>query len=160
MSSNAPDTAAPVFSIEKIYVKDLSLEIPHAPQVFLNREQPEVQIELHTAARSLDEGVYEVSVSVTLTARASEKTLFLVEANQAGIFQLRNVADEEVDPILSIACPNMLFPYVRETVSDVVNRAGFPPVYLAPVNFEAIYHQRRAEMEAQAASSGQEVSVQ
>jgi len=152
------DNAAPVFTIEKIYVKDLSLEIPHAPQAFLSREQPEVQVELHTAGKSLDEGVYEVSVSVTVTARAADKTLFLVEANQAGIFQLRNVSSEEVDPILSIACANMLFPYVRETVSDVVNRAGFPPVYLAPVNFESIYHQRLAQ--AQAASSAQEVPIQ
>ena len=152
------DNAAPVFSIEKIYVKDLSLEIPHSPQVFLNRNQPEVQVELHTTGKSVDEGVFEVTLSVTVTARAADTTLFLVEANQAGVFQLRNVAQEEIEAVLGIACPNILFPYVRETVSDVVNRAGFPPVYLAPVNFETIYQQRLAQ--SQAASAGQEVPIQ
>lgn len=152
------DNAAPVFTIEKIYVKDLSLEIPHAPQIFLNRDQPEVQVELHTAGKSVDEGVFEVVLSVTVTARASDKTMFLVEANQAGVFQLRNVAQEEIEAVLGIACPNILFPYVRETVSDIVIRAGFPPVYLSPVNFEAIYQQRLAQTAA--ASAGQEVPIQ
>ncbi|MBI3140329.1 MAG: protein-export chaperone SecB [Rhodocyclales bacterium] len=139
MTENA---AQPVFSIEKIYVKDLSLEIPHAPQVFLEREQPQVEIGLHSEANGLDEGVFEVVLTVTVTAKVGEKTLFLVEAAQAGIFQVRNVPGEEVEPVLAIACPNILFPYVRETVSDTVNRAGFPPVLLAPVNFEAIYRSR------------------
>ncbi|HUW35691.1 MAG TPA: protein-export chaperone SecB [Rhodocyclaceae bacterium] len=134
---------APVFNIEKIYAKDLSLEIPHAPQVFLERDAPEIEVQLHTAGNAIDEGLFEVVLTVTVTAKLAEKTLFLVEAGQAGIFQLRNVPQEDIDPILSVACPNILFPYVRETISDLVVRAGFPPVLLAPVNFEAMYQQRQ-----------------
>jgi len=134
---------APVFNIEKIYAKDLSLEIPHAPQIFLEREAPEIEVQLHSAGNSVDEGLYEVVLTVTVTAKLGEKTLFLVEAGQAGIFQLRNVPQEDIDPILSVACPNILFPYVRETISDLVVRAGFPPVLLSPVNFEAMYQQRQ-----------------
>ena len=150
------ENAQPLFSVEKIYVKDLSLEIPHSPQVFLNRDEPSVQVELHTAGRNVDDGVFEVVVSATVTARAADKTMFLVEANQAGIFQIRNVSEQDIEPILAIACPNIIFPFVRETVSDVVTRAGFPPVLLTPVNFEAIYQQRLAQ--SQAAAEG--VAVQ
>ncbi len=134
---------APVFNIEKIYAKDLSLEIPHAPQVFLEREAPEIEVQLHTTGNGIDEGLFEVVLTVTVTAKLAEKTMFLVEAGQAGIFQLRNVPQEDIDPILSVACPNILFPYARETISDLVVRAGFPPVLLAPVNFEAMYQQRQ-----------------
>jgi preprotein translocase subunit SecB len=139
----------PLFSIEKIYIKGLSLEIPHAPQIFLNRDTPDVQIELYTAGRGIDQGVFEVSLNVTVTAKVGDKTLFLVEANQAGVFQLRNFAPEEIDPVLGIACPNILFPYVRAAVSDLVTQAGFAPVYLTPVNFEAVYQQRVAQAQAQ-----------
>lgn len=132
----------PVFTIEKIYVKDLSVEIPHAPQIFLDRNQPDIQVQLHSEGNAMDNGLYQVLVTVTVTAKLGEKTMFLVEAGQAGIFTIRNVPQQDLEAILSIACPNILFPYVRETVSDVVNRAGFPPVLLAPVNFEAIYQQR------------------
>ncbi len=135
----------PVFSIEKVYVKDLSLEIPNAPQVFLEREAPSVDIQLHHNSTNVDEGVYQTVLTVTVTAKAKDKTLFLVEAAQAGIFVARNIPPQELDAVLGIACPNILFPYVREVISDVVSRAGFPPVILAPVNFEAIYSQQRAE---------------
>ena len=135
------DTAQPIFSIEKIYVKDLSLEIPNAPQVFLEREQPQIEVSLHSEANAMDDGFYEVALTATVTARLGEKTVFLVEAAQGGIFMIRNVPQGEVEPVLAIACPNILFPYVRETISDTINRAGFPPVYLTPVNFEAIYQQ-------------------
>jgi len=141
------DNPQPVFSIEKIYVKDLSLEIPHAPKVFLERTQPQVEVQLHSEGQALDEGLYEVTVTVTVTAKLAERTMFLVEAGQAGIFQIRNLPTNDMDPVLSIACPNILFPYLRETVSDVVIRAGFPPVLLAPVNFEAIYQQRLAQQQ-------------
>ncbi len=134
---------APVFNIEKIYAKDLSLEVPHAPQVFLERETPQIEVQLHTEGSSIDEGLFEVVLTVTVTAKVAEKTLFLVEAGQAGIFQLRHVPQEDIDPILSVACPNILFPYVRETISDLVVRAGFPPVLLSPVNFEVMYQQRQ-----------------
>jgi len=149
---------APIFNIEKIYAKDLSLEIPHAPQVFLERETPAIEVQLHTEGSSIDEGLYEVVLTVTVTAKVAEKTLFLVEACQAGIFQLRNVPQEDIDPILSVACPNILFPYARETVSDLVVRAGFPPVLLSPVNFEAMYQQR--QMAQQQTSGTTEVPIQ
>ncbi len=132
----------PVFTIEKVYVKDLSLEVPNAPEIFLVRENPSVQIQLQTEGKTVQEGVFNVTLTVTVTAKIEEKTMFLVEVRQAGVFQIRNVPAEDLQPILGIACPNILFPYARECVSDAVNRAGFPPVVLAPVNFEAIYQQR------------------
>lgn len=135
----------PVFSIEKLYVKDLSLEIPGAPQVFLEREAPQVDVQLHTQGNSVDEGIFEVVLTVTVTAKVKDKTLFLVEAGQAGIFQIRNLPQDDLEPVLAVACPNILFPYVRETISDVVMRAGFPPVILNPVNFEALYQQQRQQ---------------
>ncbi len=144
--------AQPTFGIEKIYVKDLSLEIPHAPEVFLSGEQPQVEVQLHNEGAAVGEGLYQVVLTVTVTAKAGEKTMFLVEAAQAGIFQIRNVPEADLEPLLATACPNILFPYVREAVSDVIGRAGFPPVYLAPVNFEAIYLQRLQEAQQQAGS--------
>lgn len=137
----------PVFSIEKIYVKDLSLEVPNAPKTFLSAEQPQLEVQLQQTAQPIEEGLYEVTLSVTITAKAGERTVFLVEVAQAGIFQIRNVPQSDLDPILGTLCPNVLFPYARETVSDVVNRAGFPPVLLAPMNFEALYQQRMAEQQ-------------
>ena len=142
------ETAQPVFSIEKVYVKDRSLELPKAPQIFLEREQPAVEVGLQSEANGLGDGIFEVVLTVTVTAKVGEKTQFLVEAAQAGIFQIRNVPDEEVEPVVAIACPNILFPYARETVSDIITRAGFQPVLLAPVNFEALYRQRQ-EQQAQ-----------
>lgn len=142
------DNEQPVFSIEKIYVKDLSLEIPHAPKIFLERTQPQVEVQLRSQGQAVDEGLYEVTVTVTVTATLDERTVFLVEAGQAGIFQIRNLPEAEIQPVLSIACPNILFPYVRETISELVTRAGFPPVLLAPVNFEALNQQRLAEQQA------------
>ena len=139
----------PVFSIEKIYVKDLSLEVPNAPQIFLEREQPSVEVGLQSEVNGLGDGVFEVVLTVTVTAKQGEKTHFLVEAAQAGIFQIRNVPDEELEPVVAIACPNILFPYARESISDIINRAGFQPVLLAPVNFEALYRQRLEQAQAQ-----------
>ncbi len=141
----------PIFGIEKLYVKDLSLEIPHAPDVFLSGDQPQVDVQLHNEGAAIGEGLYQVVLTVTVTAKAGEKTMFLVEVAQAGIFQIRNVPETDLEPLLATACPNIIFPYARETVSDVINRAGFPPVYLAPVNFEALYMQRMQQAEEQAA---------
>jgi preprotein translocase subunit SecB len=139
----------PLFNIEKIYVKDLSLEVPNSPQVFLERDPPQVDIEIRSQEQKIDEGIYEVVVTVTATAKLAEKTFFLAEASQAGIFQLRNIPEAEIGPILGIGCPNILFPYVRETISDLVARAGFPAVLLTPVNFEPIY---QAKLQQQTAS--------
>lgn len=145
------DNQQPVFTIEKLYVKDLSAEVPNAPQVFLERETPQVEVQLQSAAGPIGDGMYEATLTVTVTAKHAETTFFLVEVAQAGIFQIRNVPEADLQPILGMACPNILFPYAREAVSSAISSAGFPPVLLAPVNFEALYQQSRTE-EAQAAS--------
>jgi preprotein translocase subunit SecB len=133
------------FSIEKIYVKDASLEIPNAPQIFTDRTAPQVNIELGNAAQMLEEGIFEVSIKVTVTSKIEDKTVFLVEVTQAGIFQIRNVPEENLEMIAGITCPNILFPYAREAVSDLVVRAGFPPVLLNPINFEALFAQQKQQ---------------
>ena len=135
----------PIFGIEKIYVKDASLEMPNAPQIFLQREEPQISIELHNTASLLSDGVFQVVVTATVTAKIEDKTAFLVEVAQAGIFRAQNIPQDSIEPMLGIACPNILFPYVRETVSDLVTRAGFPPVLLSPVNFEALYLQQKQQ---------------
>ena len=141
--TEAAQNTQPLFSIEKVYVKDLSLEIPNAPNIYLERDQPQVDIQLHHNSTGVEDGVYETTLTVTVTAKVKDKTMFLVEAAQAGIFVCRNIPAAELEAVLAIACPNILFPYVRETVSDLIVRAGFPPVLLAPVNFEAIYQAQR-----------------
>lgn len=140
----------PVFGIEKIYVKDLSLEIPNAPQIFLEQGVPAINVEFHTKAEQLGEGVYETVLTVTVTSKLEEgdKTVFLVEVAQAGIFRISNVPQEDIEPLLGVACPNILYPYAREAVADMVTRAGFPPVVLQPMNFESVYqHQKQMQAE-------------
>ena len=141
----------PVFSIEKIFLKDLSLEIPGAPQIFSEREAPKIDINLHTETREIDAGFYEVVLTATVTAKLNEdKTAFLVEVAQAGIFQIRNIPGQELEAVLGITCANILFPYLRESVSSVVVRGGFPPFFLNHLSFEALYQQR---LQQQAAAS-------
>ena len=154
--SEAAQNNQPVFSIEKVYVKDLSLEIPNAPQVFLEREAPQVDIQLHHNSTGVEEGVYQTVLTVTVTAKVNDKTMFLVEVSQAGIFVARNIPAQELEAVLGIACPNILFPYVREVISDTVVRAGFPPVILSPVNFEAIYQAQR-DPQPQVADTGVQI---
>lgn len=137
-----------MFNIEKLYVRDISLEVPNAPQVFLEREQPQVDMELTTKGDKIDDGFYHVELKLTVTAKYPSKTLFLIELAQCGVFQIRGVPEAEMEPVLSVACPNILFPYAREVVSDLTNRAGFPPVVLAPVNFEGLYLQRLQQQSA------------
>jgi preprotein translocase subunit SecB len=141
----------PVFSIEKVYVKDASLETPNSPQNFLEPTQPQVEVQLQSAVSRVNEALFEVVLTVTVSAKSADKTLFLVEAAQAGVFQIVNVPESDLDPILGIACPNILFPYARETVADMVGRAGFPPIHLAPVNFEAMYAARAQAVQAERA---------
>jgi preprotein translocase subunit SecB len=150
----------PAFSIEKLYVKDLSIEVPNAPEIYLEREAPNVGIQLQTNARSIDAGVFEVALTVTVTAKIEEKTVFLVEVGQAGIFRISNVPEDNLEPLLSIACPNILFPYAREIVSDAVTRAGFAPVILQPVNFEAMYMARLEQEQAAQAGAPADASIQ
>ncbi|OQW70592.1 MAG: protein-export chaperone SecB [Methylotenera sp.] len=139
--------AQPGFSIEKLYVKDASLEIPNAPQIFTDRTQPQVNIELGNAAQKLDEGIFESAIKVTVTAKIGDKVAFLVEVTQAGIFAIRNIPEENIEMILGVTCPNILFPYAREVVSDLVTRAGFAPVLLNPINFEALFMQQKQQAE-------------
>ena len=148
--------AAPSFAIEKLYVKDMSLEVPNAPEIFLESESPEIGLQLQTAVTALGEDAFEVTLTTTVTAKlGEEKTVFLVEVAQAGIFRVRNVPEDNLPPLLSIACPNILFPYAREVVSDVVSRAGYAPVVLQPVNFEALYAARLEQAAAEAAAAEQ-----
>ena len=146
------ESPQPTFSIEKVYLKDLSVEVPNAPEVFAEHEAPAMEVNLNSAARTLSDGLYEVVLTVTITARVKDKTIFLVEAAQAGLFQIRNVPQQDVGPLLGIACPNTLFPYVRETISSVTARAGFQPVIMAPMSFEGLYHQQMQQMQQQQGS--------
>ena len=141
--SESTESQQPTFLIEKIYVKDLSLEIPHAPQIFLEREAPEINMQLGGKNQNLGDGLHEVLL--TVTAKIKDKMMFLVEVQQAGVFRIGNISEEEMGPVLGIGCPTIIFPYLREVVSDTVTRAGFPPVILNPVNFEAIYRQKKPE---------------
>lgn len=144
MSDNDQTQAAnPVFNIEKIYLKDLSLEVPNAPQIFLEREAPEMDMDIQTRVEQVEPGIYEIQLSITVTAKRADKAFFLIEAKQSGIFRIENLPAETLEPTLAIACPNILFPYARETVSDASVRAGFPPVVLQPVNFEMLYLQQK-----------------
>ncbi len=147
-SAGANEGQAPQasFQIEKIYIKDLSLEVPNAPQVFMEAENPQLEIQVRNEAAQFADGLFEVVVTVTVTARSGEKTIFLAEAAQAGIFSVRGVPTEDLDPLMGIGCPTILYPYVREAISDMVTRAGFPAVTLAPVSFEQIYMERRQQM--------------
>jgi preprotein translocase subunit SecB len=149
----APAADAVVFTIEKVYVKDMSLECPGSPQSFKTQEQPQVEVGLRTRGEQIEPDVYECVLTITLTAKAGDKTLFLVEASQAGIFRISGIPPEHLQPVLAINCPNVIFPYARETIADAVGRAGFPPVHLAPINFEALYQQQMAQMQQQPASA-------
>jgi preprotein translocase subunit SecB len=137
-------------AIEKIYVKDLSLENPGAPQSFQMSEAPQIEIGLRTRGEQIAPDVYECVLTLTVTAKANDKTVFLIEAAQAGVFSIRGVPQTHLQPVLAIHCPTVLFPYARETIADATTRAGFPPVHLAPINFEALYQQQLAQAAAEA----------
>lgn len=133
----------PVFQIQRVYLKEASLEQPNSPAILLEQESPTVDIQLGVEAQVAAEGVWEVAVAATVTTKIKDKTVFLVEAKQAGIFEIRNVPQEQMGPILGIACPQIVYPYLRATVADIVTRAGFPPVHLAELNFQAMYEQQQ-----------------
>ncbi len=141
----AEQDLTPVFQIQRVYLKDLSLEQPNSPQILLEQEQPQVDINLGLEAQPVADGMFEVAVTATVTTRIKDKTLFLVEAKQAGIFELRNIPDEQINPIIGIACPQIVYPYLRASVADIITRAGFPPVHLAEVNFQAMYEAQQQE---------------
>lgn len=145
------DAQQAVFNIEKLFVKDLSVEVPGAPAIYLEREAPQMDVNMSSESQALGEGMYQSSITVTVSAKIGDKTMFLVECTQAGIFRIQNVPQDQLPMVLGIGCPNIVFPYLRETVSDVVIRAGFPPLLLNPVNFEALFVQQQQAQQAAAA---------
>lgn len=148
MSENAASGSQPHFNIEKLYIKDLSVEVPHSPQIFLEREAPRIDLQLNSQHQQVNDGVYEVVVTAIVTAKLKEQVVFLVEAKQAGIFTVRGVPEGELESVLEVVCPNIVYPYLREVVSDCTVRAGFAPALLNPIDFAAIYAQKQ---QAQAA---------
>ena len=132
----------PVFQIQRVYLKEASLEQPNSPAILLVQEQPTVDIQLAVSAEPAAEGVFEVCVSATVQTKLADKTVFLVECKQAGIFEIRNLPDDQMGPIMGIACPQIVYPYLRANVADLINRAGFPPVHLSEINFQAMYQQQ------------------
>jgi preprotein translocase subunit SecB len=140
----APENTT-VFQIQRVYLKDMSLEQPNSPAILLEQEQPAIDIQLGVNASPITEGMYEVSVTATVTTTIKEKTVFLVEATQAGIFEIRNLPADNMGPILGIACPQIVYPYLRASVADVITRAGFPPVHLVEINFQAMYESQQAQ---------------
>ena len=145
------DAQQPVFNIEKLFVKDLSVEVPNAPAIYLEREAPQIDVNMSTESRPLGDDMYHSSITVTVTAKTGDKTMFLVECTQAGLFRIQGVPQDQLPMVLGIGCPNIVFPYLRETVSDVVIRAGFPPLLLNPVNFEALFMQQQQAQQQQTA---------
>lgn len=141
--------AQPTFNIQRIYLKDASLEIPGAPQIFLETDPPSVEVQLDVANSVVLEGIHEVTVTVTVTTRVKEQVAFLVEAKQGGIFEIRGVPEEQIEPLLGIVCPNIVYPYLRANLSDLITRTGFPPIHLAEINFEAFYNQRKVSQQSE-----------
>ena len=135
----------PVFQIQRVYLKEASLEQPNSPAILLEQEQPNVDIQLGVEATPVAEGVFEVCVTATVQTKIKDRTVFLVECRQAGIFEIRNLPEEQMGPIMGIACPQIVYPYLRGNVADVITRAGFPPVHLAEINFQAMYEQQQAQ---------------
>ena len=133
----------PIFQIQRVYLKEASLEQPNSPAILLEQEQPTVDIQLGVEASPVAEGIFEICVTATVQTKIADRTVFLVEAKQAGIFEIRNLSEDQMGPILGIACPQIVYPYLRSNVSDIVQRAGFPPVYLAEINFQQMYEQQQ-----------------
>ena len=143
MSDQNQPEQQPVFNIQRVYLKDMSLEQPNSPAIFLEQEGPAIEVAIDVGSETLGEGIYEATCTVTVTAKVRDKVAFLVEGKQAGIFEARNIPEGQLEPLLGIACPNILYPYLRSNIADMVTRGGFPPVHLAEINFEVFYHQRQ-----------------
>ena len=133
----------PVFNIQRIYLKDMSLEQPNSPSIFLEQEGPGIEVQIDVGSDKLSDGIYEATVTVTVTAKIRDKVAFLVEGKQAGIFEARNIPEGQLEPLLGIACPNIIYPYLRANIADTITRAGFPPIHLTEINFEVFYQQRQ-----------------
>lgn len=150
-NQNAP---AVLFNLEKIYVKDSSFEAPNAPQVFMSSQAPEVGVQLSVSHEQLEaeQGLYEVVLAVTVTAKSGDKSVFLAEAHQAGLFRIQNVPPDELPKALEIACPNVLLPFIRQTVNNLIESGGFPQLLINPINFEALYVQKQQATSTPAAA--------
>jgi preprotein translocase subunit SecB len=138
-------TNAPSFGLQRAYLKDLSLEVPNAPHIFLEQTAPNVEVNVGIGAQRLTETMFESTVTVTVTTKIEDKVVYLVEATQGGVFEVANLPDEQIDPLLGIVCPTMLYPYLRANVADAITRTTLPPLHLTEVNFQALYQQRQAE---------------
>jgi len=139
------DEQDPIFNIQRVYLKEASLEQPNSPAILLEQEQPALEINLGVNAEAVAEGILKIAVTATVQSKIADKTVFLVECKQAGIFELRNLPQEQMGPLMGIACPQIVYPYLRGNVSDIITRAGFPPVHLAEINFQAMYEQQQAQ---------------
>lgn len=148
---NAQELQA-TFNIQRIYLKDMSLEQPNSPAIFLEQDGPNIEVQIDVGNQKLADDIYEATVTVTITAKIRDKIAFLVEGKQGGIFEVRNVPDDQIEPLLGIACPNIIYPYLRANIADMVTRGGFPPIHLTEINFEVFYHQRKQVL-AQAATT-------
>jgi preprotein translocase subunit SecB len=135
-------SAGTVFTVQRIYLKDASLEMPNAPGILLEQSAPQVDVQMDIGHEKVADAIYEVIVRVTVTARVKDKVLFLVEAKQAGIFEVRGLPTPQFDPVLGIVCPGIVYPYLRANVADLVSRTGLPAIHLAEINFEALYRQK------------------
>ncbi len=151
---NEQQAQAPTFSIQRVYLKDLSVEIPHAPRIFLETQQPNVEVQMDVGSEEIADGIHESTVTVTLTTKVGDKVAFLVEARQGGIFEVRNVPQDQMPLLINVVCPNIIYPYLRSNIADIVQRTGFPPIHLAEINFEVLYQQRLAQAQAQADGEG------
>jgi preprotein translocase subunit SecB len=142
----------PIFNIQRVYLKDMSLEQPNSPAIFLEQEAPSIEVAIDIASEALAESIHEATITITVTAKIQDKIAFLVEGKQAGIFEVRNVPEEQLELILGISCPNILYPYLRANIADTITRAGFPPIHLNEINFEAFYQQRKQAIAESAAA--------
>lgn len=150
----------PVFQIQRVYLKDMSLEQPNSPAIFLEQEAPNIEVAVDVGVDNLAEGIYESTVTITVTAKINDKVAFLVEGKQAGIFEARNIPPEQIEALLGIGCPNIVYPYLRANIADAITRAGFPPVHLSEINFEVFFQQRQQALAEQAAGGQEEASVE
>tara|TARA_S200000501_G_C20711768_1_gene694319 strand:- start:503 stop:979 length:477 start_codon:yes stop_codon:yes gene_type:complete len=144
----------PTFNIQRIYLKDISLEQPNSPKIFLEKDNPNIEVSIDINSETLSEEIFEVCVTSTITAKIDEKTSFLIECKQAGIFEIQNISKKQLDPVLGITCPTIIYPYLRSNIADLITRAGFPPIHLTEINFELFYNQRK---EAKAKNNNQEL---
>jgi preprotein translocase subunit SecB len=146
--ANTTPEATPVFQIQRVYLKEASLEQPNSPAILIEQQQPSVDIQLGVEATPAADGVFEVCVTATVHTKIGDKTVFLAECKQGGIFEIRNVPEDQMGAIMGIACPQIVYPYLRGNVADLITRAGFPPVHLAEINFQAMYEQQQAQAAA------------